>query len=322
MTYLVDVAGLIYWTLGPPLQDLTNALRVVLSYVPSVGGHRKCVVHGYDFEFDRLQKWYPRRIVERVTALRQCDEASGDQYLALPLGEVDRIFAPIGINGDEAADLLNAEVLDALRERLNALEVDSRDVRFYGRVACGLSRDRVCGDVDIVLDGLHYRKAVERDARGREKISLHDVDSFFLESPYRLEAVKRRWSLSQLELDACGTSMPLDVKVVDPQPPESTTRLYYCRDSWGTLRPANGIELTVTDAGGALSPAPLIHGVTTDGKSLSVSSKHYMFSGLATEGDTIRVTGVMDESGTRVALTDPIRHFVVPDFQAGYLFVE
>lgn len=322
MTYLVDHQGLIYWTLGAWLQERAATLRVVLSYVPTFRGHRKCVVHGYDFECGRLQGEFPGAIADRVISLRQCDEATGDQYLALPIVEVDRTFAPVGVYDEGLDDLLDANVLDALRKRLVALGVDPHHVRFYGRVGCGLPHDGTQGDVDIVLEGLGYRHAVERDASAREKISLEGLNTFFLENPHRLAAVKRRWSLSQLELDACGTPIQLDVKVVDTKRSEGADRLYHA-ESWGRLQTVNDLWVIVTNADSVLSPAPLVQGTTTDGKNVSVSSKHYMFSGMATEGDILRVTGVMDESKTRIALTDPVKHFVVPDFrQVDCLFVE
>jgi hypothetical protein len=325
MTYLADRGGLIYWALGRSLQAREDALRVVLSYVPiGDGGYRKCVFHGYDFEVERLERRcgtdVADGVVGRVTSLVQSDDVAGDQYLALPVRDVDEVFGPVRIEAAGEKELLDPDVLVALRERLDHLGVDAEDVRFYGRVACGLAPNGSPGDVDIVLDQLRYRTRVEGDAATREKITLDGLDPFFRDDPHRLATVKRRWSLSQLELDACGRTIQLDVKVTDEERPNDVARLYYDR-SWGRLGEVIDLRLTVTDADRVLSPAPLLRGRTSDGTVVSVSSKHYMYSGMATVGDNIRVTGVADESGQRIALTNPVKHYVLVDLPRPDLFV-
>jgi hypothetical protein len=325
MTYFVDTQGLIYWALGQCLQERRRSLRVVLSYVPGkTGGYRKCVFHGYDFEVERLRRACADEdspeIAERVISLRRHHRRSGDQYLALPSEEVDRVYEPARPTTHDEGKLFDPGVLDALRKLIANLHIELDHVRFYGRAACELSPGSAQGDVDIVLDRLHYRATIEREAARRAEIPLDGLDQFFSSDPHRLAAVKRRWSLSQLELDVYGTTLQLDVKIAARRPPEHG-RLFYDR-SWGRLQPVDGLELEVTDATWAFSPAPLLWARTKDGTTVSISSKHYMFSGIATEDDKIKVTGVMDKAGERIALTDPVKHFVVVQLPPAVRFVE
>jgi hypothetical protein len=324
MTYFADSKGLIYWALGHALQDGRRRLRAVLSYVPtSTGGYRKCVFHGYDFEVEQFRDTCAENevdsLVERVLSFVRRDRRSGDQYLALPRREIDVLYEPIGVETYGVDKFLDPVVLDALRRRLKALDVHSDDVRFYGRVACGIKPNGKLGDVDIVLDQPTYRAVIEREASRRKKIPLDGLDRFFLNDARRLATVKRRWSLSQLALQVGEETVQLDVKVAAPERPTEHARLYYDR-SWGRLHEIHDVEITVTDATWALSPAPLLEGATTDGRSVTVSSKHYMFSGMATEDDIIHVTGVMDDSRQRLALTDPFKHFVAVDLPHPDLF--